>query len=165
MARGRPNQAIMTSRKYKKLAKTLNALGSLLDAEDGDQEEIVAPEKVERVLSGKRDTQEDQVIEAEAVLLYFNLHGSGFTRQVCPECKRTFAYKYKIGIINGLKCSNTCRAAALAKIGIKWDYHKKPEVRWGLTNQTRGEIPLIVPAAALEVVDAALRDQQESAKE
>lgn len=42
------------------------------------------------------ESNEDRTIEAEAVILFFNLNGEGFREQTCPMCKKLFAVKYKI---------------------------------------------------------------------
>jgi hypothetical protein len=104
------------------------------------------------------DSEEDIIIEAESTLIYFNLKGKGFIKQVCPECGETFAYKYRTAL-GPMKCSNACRKAALAKIGIQWDPYKSPEERWGLHEQTKGVLPAIVSPQALKIVDKKLAEQ------
>lgn len=105
----------------------------------------------------KTDREDDIAIVAEATLLYFSLRGQGFTKQICPQCNREFAYKYKIGKFN-LKCSNACRRAALAEIGIDMNLYKDPEERWVGNQSTRGILPLTVPPELFEAVEARLRE-------
>jgi len=102
------------------------------------------------------DSDSDTLLEAEAVLLYYELKGKGFTHQQCPTCKQTFAYKYKIR--NGkMQCSNRCRKAALEAIGIKWSPKRPLEDRWAKGVRT-GLLPLTVPPEALQAVREVLED-------
>jgi ribosomal protein S27AE len=104
------------------------------------------------------ESDEDKAIEAEAVLIYYQVKGKGFTKQECPECGEIFAYKYRTALGPGLKCSNVCRQKALEKLGIKWDPSKPPEQRWGMQDQTKGSFPVIIGGAALKTVDCALEN-------
>jgi hypothetical protein len=112
----------------------------------------------------KTDGEDDFLIRTEATLLYFSLKGQGFTKQICPECGREFAYKYKIGNFK-MKCSNSCRRTALAKIGIEMNLFKTPEERWVGPESTQGVIPLIVPPDMYEAVKAKLQESGELPEE
>jgi hypothetical protein len=129
-----------------------------------------------------KQTEHEKALEAEAVLLFFDLKGAGFIRQKCPECDKIFAYKYTIACIStrqvkkdkteidvtykkytgSFRCSNECRRASLAKIGIEWTPRVEPEERWRMNGQTNGTIPIIVPPAALTVVESALQASDEN---
>lgn len=97
------------------------------------------------------------VIEAESVLLYFNLKGAGFTKQICPQCEEEFAYKYTVRQ-GKLCCSDECRKAELAKIGIDWEPLKPPEERWGF--RSFGELPAIVSPKVLSHLDKILESEE-----
>lgn len=101
-------------------------------------------------------------LEAEAVLLYFHTKGKDFIKQKCayPKCNKTFAYKYHIPNVK-LMCSNECRRASFAEIGIIWNPNKSPEERWEMPGSTKGIIPLIVPPAAYEIVESKLQESLE----
>lgn len=107
------------------------------------------------------DADEDRILEAETVLIYFQAKGQGFTKQICPECGELFAYKYRTALGPGLKCSNTCRKRALEKLNIKWDPSKPPEQRWAMQDQAKGELPAILSPEALKVVEKALDQIEE----
>lgn len=113
------------------------------------------------------DTKDDIILEAETVLYYYSTKGQGFTRQQCPECGLEFAYYYRSVLGPGMKCSNTCRRSAFAKIGIRWSPTKKPADRYELE---QGEdlpymYPAVIPPSALSVLDKALGVQQKNANE
>jgi hypothetical protein len=99
------------------------------------------------------DSPEFIAREAEAVLGYMTKSMRGFVRDTCGECGKKFAHTG--GAVGN--CSNPCRAAALAKLGIRWDY-------FGMTPKPDRETrfyPLVVPASALTLVDevGTLRDE------
>lgn len=83
--------------------------------------------------------------QAEAALAYSS--GHGFIRKDCQECGLKFAHTP--GAV--AYCSDTCRAAALLKIGIKWHWDKDRASRWAPVEE-----PLVVPPEALVLVDAAI---------
>lgn len=129
-----------------------------------------------------KQSEIEKALEAEAVLLYFDLKGAGFVKQKCPECDRIFAYKYTIACIStrtvkkdkqeiditykkytgSFRCSNECRRASLAKIGIEWTPGRTPADRWKMNGQTNGTIPIIVPPDALNAVESALQEFDEN---
>lgn len=106
------------------------------------------------------DTFDDIDIEAEAVLLYFDLNGKGFEHQVCPVCRQVFAYKYSISK-GKMRCSMRCRRVELEQRGIAWKPNRPLEERWS-RNQTRGELPLVVPPEALRVLIERIDNERES---
>lgn len=122
------------------------------------EETSVTVEQLDEI-SRKKGSPDELILEAEAVLLYYQLKGQGFTKQVCPTCNRQFAHKYWIkgGKLN---CSNECRAAALDAIGIKWNPLKTVEERWGLKDGNKGRLPLIVPPVALPLIEEILEKEQ-----
>jgi hypothetical protein len=81
--------------------------------------------------------------EAEAVLVYSETP-EAFVSKTCKGCGLLFAHTP--GAVG--YCSDVCRAAALAKLGIKWDWLKPPERRWGL------RWPLIIGPRALAVLES-----------
>src|ERR1044071_1108964 len=93
------------------------------------------------------DTVEDIALEAEAVILYFDLKGKGFEHQTCPQCKRPFAYKYSYKM-RGMHCSNRCRKAGLEDRAIPWHPQRPLEDRWA-NGLTHGVLPLVVPSDSL----------------
>lgn len=162
----------------KKMTAAERAMALL--AADATEEETaqLAKIKEEKQL---QQSEEDAALEAEAVLLYFNLKGKGFYKQICPECGREFAYKYALAVldtkkmkkgnqeeviaykksINKFRCSNKCRKDALARIGMEWNPDKLPEERWGMNAQMYGVIPLIVAPDALEIVESKIQEYAE----
>ncbi len=105
------------------------------------------------------DTPDDVELEAEAVLLYFDLKGKGFTHQTCPVCTQEFAYKYSIPM-TGMRCSNRCRRIDLEARGIKWTPGKPLEARWAKGDMS-GTLPLIVPPEGLSAIRASMGDMSE----
>jgi hypothetical protein len=126
-----------------------------------------------------RQLLDEQALEAEAVLLFFDLKGKGFEQQECPQCHRTFAYKYTLAVVDtkklkqgkvdevvaykkytgSFRCSNECRIAGLKERGIEWRPGRLPEERWGMSEQTKGVMPLIVPPDALEILNTKINRQ------
>lgn len=89
-------------------------------------------------------------LEGEAALAYWE-KGKDFKEKKCTHCGRTFATNYNsVG-----NCSDRCRIAELADIGITWSPSKTQHERWGRTP------PLVVGQEALEVLKSA-RQAQES---
>lgn len=95
-------------------------------------------------------------LEAEAVLLYFDLKGKGFEHQICPVCGNEFAYKYTY-VMSAMRCSDRCRRDDLASKGIVWTPGRPLEERWAKGN-TRGTLPVIVPSEALSAIRTAMGD-------
>ena len=79
--------------------------------------------------------------QAEAVLAYAQ-DASYFVTKDCKTCGHTFAHTK--GAV--AYCSDPCRAVALEAIGIKWEWTRPPEKRWGT------EPPLVVPAQAFALI-------------
>lgn len=160
MPRGVLTEETIKARRMKKLADIANMAAELgLESETiGESPAIVTPEVLEQKFKKTNggEPQEDITLEVEATLLYFSLKGKEFEKAVCPICERVFAYKYYIPGQH-FKCSNQCRKIALAAIGIEWNPYKHPEDRW-LPLQNKGVIPLIVPPAALEIVEQRLQE-------
>jgi len=103
------------------------------------------------------DTYEDTLLEAEAVILYFDLKGAGFRHQICPVCGNEFAYKYVVEMAK-MHCSNRCRRDALERRGMSWHPGKPLETRWA-KGAAKGYLPLIVPAEALQAIREAMPDE------
>lgn len=103
------------------------------------------------------DTEEDKVLEAEAVILYFDIKGVGFRHQICPVCGNEFAYKYKVEM-SKMRCSNRCRRKELESRNIPWSPGKPLETRWA-KGASKGYLPLIVPPEALQAIREAMSDE------
>lgn len=92
-------------------------------------------------------TDEEQLLEAQAVLNYFERNGEGFHYETCsnPACGMKFAYSYHY---NGIKtCSIECMADNLRRVGINWHYGRDLNQRWDRY------YPAIVPGVALALED------------
>lgn len=101
------------------------------------------------------ETDEEIVIEAQGVLLYFDLKGEGFVRQVCPECDREFAYTYSF-TMPGMLCSNRCRKVRLERLGIPWNPERTLEKRF----ESRRELPVVLPPEALRAIEKAQKGRK-----
>ena len=104
--------------------------------------------------------KEERSREADSVLLYSLYGGKGFTQRRCRRCNKDFAVSYA----SVAYCSDTCRKAALAEIGIDWDINKPIQERWGRRLLPEGtqeyHVPLIVPQEVLPLLDASsIQDQ------
>lgn len=88
--------------------------------------------------------------EGEAVLAYY-AEPLAFTEKMCKHCNRMFAVnRGQVGY-----CSDRCRVAALAAIGIKYDVEAPIEQRWGAIE------PLVVVPEALPLVQQAVSQKSE----
>lgn len=84
-------------------------------------------------------------IEAESVLFYIRTKGKGFISKSCanPNCSLPFLHTYHAVDY----CSETCRAWALAQVGIIWNMHRKTDsARWNVYN--KGYVPKVIGAGA-----------------
>ena len=90
-------------------------------------------------------TDEEQLLEAQSVLNYFENNKEGFYYEKCRGCGMKFAYSYHY---KGIKsCSIECMAAQLRKIGIQWHYGRDLHDRWDRY------YPAIVPGVVLELTE------------
>lgn len=86
-------------------------------------------------------------IEAESVLFYINSKGKGFIEKTCEYCKSPFVATYRAVAY----CQDFCRARALEKQGIIWNYHNRLDAdRWNIKN--KGYVPKVISAEATEVL-------------
>lgn len=78
--------------------------------------------------------------QGEAVLLFLESPAK-FTTKQCKRCGEYFGTNYRsVGY-----CSDNCRARAISEqLGVKWDWLRPEEERWG------GEPPLVIPPAAIK---------------
>lgn len=97
---------------------------------------------------------DDSYLEAEAVLLSLE-KPARFTTKVCKECGEAFGTDYRAVAY----CSDHCRAKALKRIGILWNYHKHPRERWG-SPFARVEPPLVIPPDVLKQMAGLLESQR-----
>jgi hypothetical protein len=89
------------------------------------------------------ESAEEITRQAEAVLAYAK-DSSYFITRNCSTCGRTFAHT--LGQV--AYCSDICRAAALEKIGIKWEWVVNAGKRWDYLHTE----PLVIPAPAYELL-------------
>ena len=100
------------------------------------------------------ETHEDLMMQAQAVINYFEVKGDGFYSTPCANCELPFAYAYHIKAVKC--CSIPCMKEHLKNhLGLDWDPHRPTERRWGRY------VPAIVPPQALDLVDSLLRLQEE----
>jgi hypothetical protein len=79
--------------------------------------------------------------QGEAVLLFLESPAK-FTAKLCKRCKEPFSTNYRYVAY----CGDPCRAKAISEqTGVKWDWHKSEEERWGFK-----EPPLIIPPLAYQ---------------
>lgn len=84
-------------------------------------------------------------IESESVLFYIETKGAGFQQKVCknPNCSGLFLHTFSA--VNF--CSDTCRAWALAEVGIIWNFNRRPlSQRWNAKG--KGYVPKIIGVEA-----------------
>lgn len=85
--------------------------------------------------------------EAESVLFYVNSRGKNFESKPCKYCGKLFLHTY----INIEYCSESCRAQALAELGIIWNYNRLTDSqRWNVNNT--GLVPKIIGADATDAL-------------
>lgn len=91
--------------------------------------------------------------EAEAVIL-FHENPEKFLQRECRVCRKTFA----VNRANISMCSDDCRSVHINDvIGLEWSpTGRSPEERW--KPQTGGQEPLIVPPAALALLQPVQTD-------
>lgn len=91
------------------------------------------------------DAQHRAEIESESVLFYIETKGAGFEQKVCanPNCQGLFLHTFSA--VN--YCSDDCRAWALAKVGIIWNFHRRSlSERWNAKG--KGYVPKIIGVEA-----------------
>lgn len=99
---------------------------------------------------------EANTLDLISCIIYVDTGGAGFRKQVCPQCKQLYAVEYMYRT-RGMLCSDECRAAHLEARGLYWDSTKPPHERW------RKRIPLVVPPAALKVIEEINAERTEEA--
>ena len=124
-------------RQNKKVERAFDALAEMLKTYSGVSEETISEMK-EAAPTGKEAISR----QGDAVLLFLE-NPAKYTAKLCKKCGEPFGTNYRsVGY-----CSDRCRAKDMYEIlGIKWDYLKPLEERWG------GEPPLIIPPAALRKI-------------
>lgn len=89
-------------------------------------------------------------MQAEAVLLSLE-KPARFTIKNCKRCGESFGTNYRYVSY----CSDTCRAKAIQnQTGIRWNWHKPAEERWG-SQSGNVEPPLTIPPEALQAMKVA----------
>src|SRR5678816_4767811 len=90
-------------------------------------ERIIVPEKPKT----KLETDEELILEAQAVLTYYRERGTTFITEICRSCKLKFAYSYSY---TGVKyCSIECIHQALQKIGLSWTMGRELSLRYAVS--------------------------------
>ena len=85
--------------------------------------------------------------QGEAVLLFLESPAK-FTAKICKRCKEPFSTNYRYVAY----CSDNCRAKSISEqTGVKWDWHKSEEERWGFK-----EPPLVIPPQAFQKLQQCL---------
>jgi hypothetical protein len=92
--------------------------------------------------------------EAEALLQALEKPAT-HTIKMCKRCGEPFGTNYR-GVAY---CSDTCRAKALAQIGIRWDWKKSPEERWG------GEPPSVLSPQLVKLLQTFFSAHQQRCEE
>lgn len=97
--------------------------------------------------------------EAEAVLAY-KANPESFTERNCTYCGKKFAVN-RARVSN---CSVECVAKELEAIGIKWDWSKPPEQRWGLRyrDDKIQDEPLIITEQPLDLIQQILNQVRDT---
>jgi hypothetical protein len=121
-------------------------------------------------------TNRDKLIEANSVALYYEWRKDQLERKkdetqsayttrlrkwtykLCTHCGLEFSYSHRYDDVGF--CSLDCVSRHLATVGIKFDYARPLELRWGYQNH-----PAIVPAPALKAVEESLSATYGSAYE
>lgn len=101
----------------------------------------------------KRQPEADS-LDLISCIVYLDTGGAGFSKQVCAQCKQLYAVEYMYRT-KGMLCSDECRAAHLEARGLYWDSTKPIHERW------RKRIPLVVPSAALKVIEEINAERQQ----
>lgn len=122
-------------KKQTQIKRTQNKILEFLQAQGVDTSEVSEPLM----------TDEEQLLEAQAVLNYFERNKEGFKYETCRGCGQKFAYSYHY---DGIKsCSIECMAAQLRKIGINWQYGRPLHLRWDRF------YPAVVPSPVIALED------------
>lgn len=147
-------------KRTKKIERAEDKLAAFLAARQGVTKEEVKKTVPKNSVSTVHN-EESLILEADSVLLYYQLKGQGFKRQECKSCGLIFAYKYTtFGRVS--LCSLECRKEELDKIGIQWNPYKLPEERWKNNGKSHGPLPAIVPPQALAILDEKLGIPEEA---
>ena len=94
--------------------------------------------------------------QLEAVLIFLE-RPAKFTKKLCKHCGESFGTNYRYVSY----CSDNCRAKALqSQTGIRYDFSKPQEHRWG-SELFPKEPPLLIPHSALLALEAFFQSQTE----
>lgn len=77
----------------------------------------ITAEELNEEVAGADVKRQIKTLQAEGVLLFLQGESKLLEHKVCKECKSFFATRYT----NVAYCSDSCRADALRRMGIKWD--------------------------------------------
>lgn len=113
-------------------------------------------EKVKEELPAVANNQQAVSRQLEAVLLFLESPAK-FTKKICKWCGESFGTNYRYVSY----CCDNCRAKALQnQTGIRYDFSKPQEHRWG-SEMFPKEPPLLIPHAALLALEAFFQSQTE----
>lgn len=128
-------------RASKKADRAMEQLAALLTKHG------MAVEQVEAIKETAPTSRDAISRQAEAVLLFLETPAK-FTTKLCKRCGEAFGTNYRAVSF----CSDNCRAREMEKqLGIKWNWYKPEEERWG------GEPPLVIPPPALQKIQQLLQ--------
>lgn len=115
----------------------------MAEGEDDELFELLPKEEPEKSQE-EINAEETASREAESVLAF--LRGEVGRAKYCKNCDGLFFTSYG----NVAYCGDPCRAEALKKIGITWDFTKPLHERWGKP------IPLVLNSEMIERLEFAL---------
>lgn len=94
-------------------------------------------------LPSRKYTKDQEMIQAETVLLSLHKLPKDYYLRNCKNCKEAFYTNYYfVGY-----CGDQCRALSLKKMGITWTNHFDEPAKWGGRTP-----PMIIPPEALEAM-------------
>jgi hypothetical protein len=86
----------------------------------------------------------NKILEAQAVISYFDTKGRDFHHETCRQCGLEFAYAYPVHTVK--YCSIPCISQALIDRGLRWNPERTLSERYGRW------APAVVPPQALSLM-------------
>lgn len=100
-------------------------------------------EEFKNAMPGRKYSKDQEMIQAESVLLSLIKVPKDWFLRNCGNCKEAFYTNYYfVGY-----CGDQCRALALKKMGITWTNHFDESAKWGGMTP-----PIVIPPEALKVM-------------
>lgn len=101
-------------------------------------------EEFRNAMPGRKYSQDQEMIQAESVLLSLIKMPKEWFFRKCGKCGEGFYTNYYfVGY-----CGDQCRALALKKMGITWTNHFDESAKWGGMTP-----PIVIPPEALKVME------------